>query len=238
MSRERTYFILRRLHSLTGVIPAGMFLLMHGLINTGALLGECSFLEGVQLVNRTPYLPFVEIFGILLPLVFHGLLGLWMVFVQSSPNNLGYNYSRNWWYLIQRVTAVIVFVFLGWHLWDTWLAAKLGDMPLEGFYQHLLDGMSNDRVTLAMYTVGTLAASFHLMNGLWGFFASWGLTQSRKSQRAAGWLFGLAGVAFFALWLNIIFHFARGGAIGPDNLIPVQEPPVVCGVDELAQGDR
>jgi succinate dehydrogenase / fumarate reductase, cytochrome b subunit len=238
MSRDRAYFILRRLHSLTGVIPAGLFLLMHGLINTGALLGECSFTEGVQLVNRTPYLPYVEIFGILLPLVFHGVIGLWMVFVQSSFNSLSYNYSRNWWYLVQRVTAVIVFVFLGWHLWDTWLAKQLGDIQLEGFYQHLVEGMSSDRVTLVMYTVGTLAASFHLMNGLWGFFASWGLTQSRKSQRAAGWLFGLGGAAFFALWLNIIFHFARGGTIGPDNLIPVQEPPVVCGAEELAQDGR
>ena len=40
MSRDRAYFILRKAHSLTGIIPVGTFLLAHLFLNSSALLGE------------------------------------------------------------------------------------------------------------------------------------------------------------------------------------------------------
>ena len=232
MSRDRTYFIVRKLHSLTGIIPVGVFLFAHLFINSGALLSECEFTEGVRRVNSLPYLPYIEAGGILLPLLFHAALGLYMVFVQGRYNNMAYNYSRNWWYTIQRLSGVLIFLFLAWHLWDLFLAKELGQLELTEFYGHLRDGMSNDRLYLTLFVVGCLVASFHLGNGLWGFLASWGLVQSRRAQRVAAWVAITAGVVMFVAWLNIIVHFATGGA----NMIPVQEPPRECVTSQVVLG--
>lgn len=233
MSRDRAYFLLRKLHSLTGIVPAGVFLLSHCLINSGALLGERAFTDGVRTVNSLPYLPYIEIGGIMIPLAFHGVIGLYMVFVQASYNNGSYNYSRNWWYLFQRITGVLVFAFLCWHLWDTWIAKELGQIRLEEFYRHLGAGMSGELVYRAIFIVGTLAVSVHLANGIWGFCASWGIFQSRRAQRLASWAFAVFGVLFFAVWLNIIYHFTTGGS----NIIPVQENPYEY-TEQFAQGDQ
>lgn len=224
MSRDRVYFVLRKLHSLTGIIPIGTFLLAHLFINCGALLGECAFGDGVRLVNSLPFLPYIEIFGIMVPIAFHGLIGLWMIFVQSRYNPFAYNYSRNWWYVIQRLTGVVIFGFLMFHLWDLWIAKEMGRMGLGDFYGHLDHNMSTNVYYLALMVAGSLAAAFHLSNGGWGFFASWGILQSRKAQRVGAWAFGAVGLVIAVAWLNIAVHFATGG----DNMIPVQEPPNEC----------
>lgn len=234
MSRDRTYFIVRKLHSLTGLVPVGVFLCAHLFINSGALLGECEFTEGVRGVNSLPYLPYIEFGGILLPLLFHGIIGLYIVIVQAKYNNFAYNYSRNWWYTIQRFTGVLTFAFIAWHLWDMFIAKLLGQMHLNEFYGHLDSNMSGDRLYLALYIVGTLVSTFHFSNGLWGFFASWGLFQSRRAQRVASWGFTAVGVVLFVAWINIIFHFATGGT----NVVPVQEPPRDCVTTQLAAGER
>ena len=229
MSRDRTYFLIRRLHSLSGIIPVGVFLLAHLLINSGALYGECAFTDGVRLVNALPYLPYIEIFGIMTPLAFHGVLGLWMVFVQARYNPVAYNYERNWWYVIQRLTGVVVFGFLLFHLWDLWVAKALGHMGLDDFYGHLDRSMSTSTAYLAVMVLGCLAASFHLANGGWGFFASWGILQSRRAQRIGSRVFLVVGVLLAAAWLNVAYHFATGGR----SFIPVQEPPVPCATAQL-----
>ncbi len=237
MSRDRTYFLLRKLHSLTGIVPIGIFLLMHLYLNCGALLGECNFTDGVRTISSLPYVHYIEVFGIIVPIAFHGILGLWMVFVQARYNPAEYNYSRNWWYTIQRLTGFLVFVFLCWHLWDTVIAKFMGRIELEGFYGHMLEGMSSSLLVLTMFVIGTVAASIHLANGAWGFCASWGILQSRRSQKVGSWVFGFAGVALIVIWVNVVFHFATGGPVGHDNLIPVQEPPTDCGAAQLAELD-
>lgn len=224
MSRDRAFFVVRKLHSLSGIVPIGGFLLAHLYINSGALLGECAFTDGVRSINALPYVGYIEIFGILLPLAFHGVLGLWMAFVGARYNSLAYNYSRNWWYFVQRLSGVAIFAFLLFHLWDLWLAKELGHLGLGDFYGRLGQSMSSDMFYLGAMVVGSLAAAFHLSNGLWGFSASWGILQSRRAQRVGSFAFGLLGVGLAVAWLNVVVHFASGG----ENLIPVQEAPHEC----------
>jgi succinate dehydrogenase / fumarate reductase, cytochrome b subunit len=234
MSKDVTFFLIRKLHSLTGVLPLGAFLCAHLYLNSAALYGECQFTDGVRAINSVPYLPYIEWFGIILPLAFHGLLGLYMLLVQSRYNNGVYNYSRNWWFLVQRLTGLLLFLFLAWHLWDLMLAKVFGDLHLELFYQRLDRGMSSDLLYLFMFVAGCLAASFHFGNGLWGFCASWGLLQSRRAQRLAGRALAVAALIMFLAWFNIIFHFATGGT----NAIPVQEALVLCTAAQVPAGGR
>lgn len=236
MSRDRTQFLLRKAHSLTGIVPIGVFLLVHLFINCGALLGECNFTDGVRAVSSLPFVLYIEVFGIILPIAFHGILGLWMV-SQARYNTGSYNYSRNWWFTVQRLTGVLIFIFLCWHLWDTVIGKLTGRIHLEQFYGHMLEGMSSSMIVLAMFVIGTVAASIHLANGAWGFSAAWGILQSRRSQKVGSWVCGLFGAVLIVVWVNVVFHFATGGPVGPDNLIPVQEPPVECGAAPLAELD-
>ncbi|MGH9760877.1 MAG: succinate dehydrogenase, partial [Blastocatellia bacterium] len=114
--------MLRKLHQLTGVVPLGVFLLEHFYINSRALGSAAAGKTGEQLYNASvadlrsiPCILFIEVFGIVLPLTFHGIYGL-VIARESVPNTRQYGYARNWLYLLQRVTGVFLFVFITFHL--------------------------------------------------------------------------------------------------------------------------
>jgi succinate dehydrogenase / fumarate reductase cytochrome b subunit len=106
-------FILRKLHQLTGILPLGVFLLEHFYTNSKAMGSISAGKSGAQLFNDSvadlqsiPYIIFVEVLGIFVPLIYHGVYGL-VITYQGRPNVGRYDYARNWMYLLQRVTGVI-----------------------------------------------------------------------------------------------------------------------------------
>ena len=81
---ERHHFLFRRLHSLSGVIPIGVFLLFHlttnssivwGAVNKGehegVHAGVATFQHEVNFIHSLPALILIEVFGLWLPLLFH-----------------------------------------------------------------------------------------------------------------------------------------------------------------------
>lgn len=82
---ESRQFLIRRLHSLSGVLPVGVFLFLH--IGTNSLIAvstEASDLYQKQVNNLHsigPLLIPVEILFIFLPLAFHAIVGvkIWAV---------------------------------------------------------------------------------------------------------------------------------------------------------------
>src|SRR5918997_429084 len=111
-------FVLRKLHQLSGIVPLGAFLLEHLYTNSKAVhpkLGARQFNEAVADLQAIPYIIFVEIAFIFVPLIYHAVFGLFITF-EWRPNNLNYPYGRNWFYTIQRVTGIILFVFILFHV--------------------------------------------------------------------------------------------------------------------------
>ncbi len=100
-------FVLRKLHQLSGIVPLGIFLLEHFYTNSKALTGPADFNSAVKDLQSIPYIIFVEICGIFIPLIYHAVYGL-VITVEARPNNLAYPYPRNWFYLVQRITGVIL----------------------------------------------------------------------------------------------------------------------------------
>lgn len=212
--QSRRAFLLRKLHSLSGVLPVGVFLVQHLWVNARALQGRPSFDAAVSEIHSMPYLWAIELFGIFLPLAFHAGYGVKLAF-ESHPNVGRYAYSRNWMYLLQRVTGLIALAFIATHLWEFRVAKLLGKMEPEAFYPTLSESLSSTGAFgvpwLALwYLVGIGASVFHLANGLFGFCFSWGITVSRRSQRLAGALFAVFGIILFALGANTVFYFATG----------------------------
>ena len=206
-------YLLRKLHSLAGVLPVGAFMCFHLWENARALQGQQQFDEAVAGINHMPFLPVLEWGLILGPLFFHALYGVKLA-LESKPNVRGYTYSRNWMYTLQRTTGLLAFAFILFHLYEYWGQKLVGKLAPEQFYPALCQNMSYAvgpvPVVGLIYAVGISACVFHFANGLWGFCFSWGITVSRRSQQLAATVFGVLGLAVLVLGLTTVAYFATG----------------------------
>ncbi|WP_026581848.1 succinate dehydrogenase cytochrome b558 subunit [Bacillus sp. J33] len=176
MAGNREFFN-RRLHSLLGVIPVGLFLVQHLVVNHFATGGEESFNNAAHFMESLPFRIFLETFVIYLPLLFHAIYGLYIAFTAKN-NTSRFGYFRNWMFMLQRVSGVITLIFVAWHVWETRVAAAFG---AEVNFQMMENILSNPFM-FWFYIVGVISAIFHFANGLWSFLVSWGITVSPRSQ--------------------------------------------------------
>ena len=170
-------FVNRRLHSLLGVIPIGVFLTQHLIVNHFVTGGPESFNKASNFMGSLPFKIVLETVIIYLPLLYHAIYGLYIAFTANSNVNR-FGTFRNWMYLLQRITGVITLIFIAWHVWQTRVAAAFGT---EVNYDMMHDILSSPFM-FGFYLVGILSAIFHFANGLWSFLVSWGITVSPRSQ--------------------------------------------------------
>jgi succinate dehydrogenase / fumarate reductase cytochrome b subunit len=196
-------FVLRRLHSLAGVIPVGIFLLEHLFVNSYALKGPAAYNQMVGTMQGIPYLVPIELLLIVLPLCFHGLYGLWITWTASV--NVGtYAYYRNWMYNVQRVAGVLTFLFVGYHFYTLRLQAAL--FGTEVSFQSVAAQLHNPAI-FALYIVGVVASIYHFSNGLFTFCITWGLTVGPRSQQVAGVVSCIIFLAITVVGMNSLVAF-------------------------------
>ncbi|GEK33391.1 succinate dehydrogenase cytochrome b558 subunit [Kurthia sibirica] len=183
MSKDREFY-LRRLHSFLGLIPVGLFLIVHLLVNYSATNGEAAFNKAAGLMESIPFLPIVEWVVIYIPLMFHAFYGVYIAFT-AKPNLKRFGTTRNWFFMLQRLTGIILVIFIAWHIFQTRFQKTLHGTELD--YNLMADVVSTPWM-LAFYIVGIISATFHLSNGIWSFLISWGLIQSPKSQKVTTYI--------------------------------------------------
>jgi succinate dehydrogenase / fumarate reductase, cytochrome b subunit len=180
--RESDFYI-RRLHSLLGIIPVGLFLVQHLIINHFATRGPDAFNAASDFMGNLPFVLFLEWFIIYIPLMLHAFYGVYISFTFKS-NVKKYGTFRNWMFFWQRVTGVFLVVFIAWHIWETRIAKALGaDVNFD-----MMANILASPFMLAFYIAGVIAATFHLSNGLWGFLVTWGITQSPRAQQIVAYI--------------------------------------------------
>jgi len=216
---DRQYFTLRRLQSLTGVVPVGVFLLEHWFTNAFALGGAAAYNEKVEFLRSLPYLFLLEIFGIFLPIAFHAVIGSW-IFWEAKFNNRALPLRQNVLFTLQRVSGVLLLFFIPYHVLTTRFAEWFGGSTHD-LYALMHDKLQNPLV-VAIYAAGVLAASFHFGNGLWGFAIHWGLFTSKAAQRRWSWAALLVALAFAITGLNSLLAFGPLGGLSPVLLQPVK----------------
>jgi succinate dehydrogenase / fumarate reductase cytochrome b subunit len=177
VSRE---FLFRRLHSLLGVIPVTLFLFIHLFTNSTATVGEEKFNQAVESLETLPFLAVIEFVFIFLPLLYHGVYGMYVAFT-SGYNASRFSWTRNVMFVIQRISGVFTFIFIIWHLWTTRFS---GDTPS---FDMVVDVVSTPFGYWFMI-IGTIAAVFHLANGLWGFLIHWGVTIGPRAQKVSAYV--------------------------------------------------
>lgn len=231
---ERHHFLLRRLHSLAGIVPVGVFVVMHLSVNASIGAGAGEFQKQVNRIHDLgPMLVPLEIAGIFLPLLFHALLGF-QIWFSGRPNAAAYPYGANVRYTLQRVTGGIAFVFILYHVWQMhWLGRTFGGGVFDP---------DNAAVTAAagvqdsvwvipvavLYGIGVLSVVYHLANGLWTSLITWGLTIGPSSQRISGYACTAFGLALGLAGLSAVYNFARldtKAAAVASAMQSVDEPP-------------
>jgi len=217
--RLSSTFVFRKLHQLTGIIPLGVFLLEHFYTNSKAMTGAADFNNAVRDLQSIPYIIFIEIAGIFVPLIYHAVYGLFITW-EARPNNLSYPYPRNWFYTIQRVTGMILFFFILFHV----LNFRFGVIP--GLNERSVAHYPNEAfaivsrefampVIFVVYLVGILATVWHLANGLWLFAVDWGIVIGERAQRYTGYACIGFGLLLLLVGINAQVAFIReGGLLG------------------------
>jgi len=191
------HFLLRRLHSLLGVVPLGAFLILHLWENAQARLGPERFNAAVAELQQINYLTAIEILFIALPLVLHAGYGL-VVIGSGNSEPLRYPYARNWLYWSQRISGIALIAFLALHVSLTRVAGALDPEIYRDLFGYMQQSLSHP-LTFTLYLVGLWLAVLHLANGLSTAAIVWGLTTDAAAQRR----FGYVCVAF-GLTLGII----------------------------------
>ncbi|WNS78529.1 succinate dehydrogenase cytochrome b558 subunit [Domibacillus sp. DTU_2020_1001157_1_SI_ALB_TIR_016] len=195
-------FFYRRLHSLLGVIPVGVFLIQHLVVNHFATKGPEAFNQASHFMENLPFRYALEVFIIFLPILFHAIYGLYIAF--TAKNNVSrYGYFRNWMFTLQRVSGVVTLVFIAWHVWETRIQAFFGTEVNYDMMANILDHPA----MLAFYIVGVLSTVFHFANGLWTFGVSWGLTVTPRSQRISTYVTLGIFIVLSLISIRTIFAF-------------------------------
>lgn len=217
MNRNHLEFILRRLHSLTGIVPLGAFLLEHFFTNSFSHHGAAAYNEKVEFLRTLPYLVVLEwgfIFG---PFLYHTLYGLVIIF-RGEVNVQHYPYGRNWMYFLQRFSSFFVLGFVLTHVFETrfglW-SGTLNGTPFgqEPDFYEIMSRLFNNPVIVAWYVVGILSTCFHFANGLSTFCMSWGITIGRRGQRLVGYACVAIGVGMAAMALWSMVGFKAHGSL-------------------------
>jgi succinate dehydrogenase / fumarate reductase cytochrome b subunit len=198
---DQRYFLLKRLHSLLGVVPIAGFVVFHLFENSSSVMGQDAFNHTVQKIRGIPYIYLLEV-GLLTPIIFHALLGAWLART-ARHNVIRFANAQNIGYTLQRITGLILLFFIAWHVWTT----RFANVPTAEFFQYMQAKLSNPLAS-AFYALGILSAAFHLGNGLWGFAVAWGLITGQRSMDLA-WkaCIGLGlGVALMGLNALAGFH--------------------------------
>lgn len=221
---QGTSFLWRKLHSLLGVIPIGAFLVEHLLSNYEALKGPAAYAAQVKFLNSLPIVRVLEWAFIFLPLLYHGLYGVY-IWIRGKSNVVYYPWAGNWMYVAQRYTGLIALAYIIQHvLRQRFMGVSLPENP--GYAFHKVQMELQNPVMLAVYVIAMIAICWHFAYGIWLFAAKWGITPGEKARKRFGWVCLAGGVVLCVMGLASIWAFVgpkyRNAPV-PDNAAPVSQ---------------
>jgi succinate dehydrogenase / fumarate reductase cytochrome b subunit len=216
---EGNSFLWRKLHSLSGIIPIGAFLVEHIISNFETVNGPLAYAKQVLFLNSLPLVRVLEWVFIFIPLAFHALYGVFIAFRGRANVNV-YPWAGNWMYLSQRITGLIAFVYIIQHVWrQRFSGVSLPEHPGAAFakVQHEL---ANPWM-LAIYVIAMIATTWHFAYGIWLFAAKWGITPGDKARKRFGYVCAVVGVGLCLMGLASIYAVVSAPP-APEDVMPIQ----------------
>lgn len=208
-------FFWRRLHSLTGIVPIGVFLIEHFFSNLVAIQGPDAYTRQVAFLAGLPFVFMLELVGIWIPLGYHALYGFY-IWYRGDGNVREYPWQGNWMYSAQRWTGGMAFFYMGYHVWHLRFAGThILSHPSAAFGKVQLE-FQNPWI-VAFYLLGIVAASWHFAYGIWLFAAKWGLVTGERAQQRLGYV---------CLAVGILFVLAGGATMY--SFLSAPKPPITA----------
>ncbi len=202
-------FLRSRLGSLLAIFPLGVWTVNHLWNNLAAFKGGPAWQSAVTEYPH-PLAHLVTMVVVLLPIVLHTIWGISRM-TQTRPNLHKYATFTNLKFVVQRLSAVGILLFLGAHVWLAMLHPRFVVGHPEAFAD-ISNEMRHHLPTLAVYLLGTLGVSYHLANGLSSFAMGWGIVASRRAMKKLdGVVIGLFLVFLGMSWAAIYALWAAGG---------------------------
>jgi succinate dehydrogenase / fumarate reductase cytochrome b subunit len=207
----RGSFLQARLASLVAIAPLGVWTFFHLWNNLAAFYGAAAW-EASVTAYSSPFAQLITLCIVLVPLAVHTVWGIGRLFT-SQPNNTRYRAYANLKYLLQRVAAVGVLLFLGAHLWLAMIHPRLTSGRGEAFAD-IAREMRFNPPTLVVYLLGTLGVTYHLANGLQTAAMGWGIATSKAALRRLEWITIAVFLLLLAMaWSVIGALWSAGGAL-------------------------
>jgi len=203
-NESKTEFVLRKLQSLSGFLPLCVFLLFHLVANATNLIGPDVYYAFINIMGKIPGIIIIEVLIIFLPLLVHGLMGLYIVFTGKN-NPKRYPYFRNWMFFLQRISGVIIFAFLLYHV----ATIKFGSHHSAATMMLNLHTQLTTGWSAIFYIIALIAVSFHVCNGLWGFGINWGILVGMRAQKVFGYICIGLFVVLLIFWV-VVFTSITG----------------------------
>jgi len=203
LDRDRLHWTLRRLHSLSGIVPIGFFLFFHLFENGYVTRGGDVWWKETEFTRGLPFQIAIEALLLWIPILYHAVYGL-IITASAEPNVNSYTYTRNYQYALQRITGVFAFLFIGYHVIST--RAWFYFTGVETDFAKMHATMMNP-ILLAIYIVGTLSCVYHLTNGIFTFTITWGLAVGPKAQALVNYVCIALFIVLAFLSVDILISF-------------------------------
>ena len=202
-------FLRSRLGSALAIAPLGVWTVVHLWNNLAAFKGGSEWERAVTEYDH-PVAFFFSTVLALLPLGLHTVWGIARL-ASTKPNNGRYFYFQNWKYLLQRLSAIGLLLFLGAHLWLAMLQPRLFKHRPEPF-SDISHEMAHNPPTLIVYVLGVLGIAYHLANGIQTFAMGWGLVSSRGALKRLEKVVVLAFLVLLAMGWGAIYALYSAGS--------------------------
>jgi succinate dehydrogenase / fumarate reductase cytochrome b subunit len=212
---SHTDWLAKKIHSFVGVVPLGVYVVLHLSRNVSSLAGPKVFDNAIRQTWTHPINYVWVVLLVYLPLIFHAGWGLKLVW-ESEKTNVFRNFNlANLRYFFQRLSGLGVLAFLFAHIFLTRVQVSMGwlqdaninpggQVTYDYFATHMTDWSKG---TAIVYILGILGTVYHLANGLTTFGISWGITTGAKSIKRAEILALVFGLLLLALGYATILGF-------------------------------
>lgn len=200
---ERGYFWLSRLHSLSGVLLTIIFILCYLIPYSAAFDGPDSFDLFMGILHSLPLRGWFVFLFVAVPLVFHTLMGFYILY-GASAKVISYPFYHNWMYVLQRFVGLLAIPVVIYHLYMTQLKFSFtSSYPTYAYMQ----GLFSPIWAKIFYGIGLGCIAVYIGNGAATCLARWGITVSKRSRDVA--TIAMWCVAFIlVVWgIGIIFAF-------------------------------
>lgn len=202
-------FLRARLGSLLAVVPLGIWTVGHLWNNLSAFSGAAAWEHAVTDYGH-PVAFFASSLVAMLPIVLHTIWGIGRI-TSAKPNLGHYSYFANLKYVLQRLSAIGLLLFLGAHIWKAMLEPRMMHGHAEVF-SDIADQMRHHMPTLGVYVLGVLGIAYHLSNGIHTFCMGRGIVSSRDALRKLQGLVVVLFLALLAMGWGVIYALWDAGA--------------------------